>query len=89
MDVHFRVYATHDMHFGDGLSVIFLHDVEHVLEAEFPSFLPMRIEPGIGTELAGEHADIGGFDVEVPVVIGGISVTGFPDGIGQGTQEAR
>ena len=47
MDVHLRMHATDDMHLGDRLAVVFLHFVDHLVDAQFPAFLPLRVEPGI------------------------------------------
>jgi hypothetical protein len=68
------MYAAYDMHFRNGLPVITLYDVEHFLLGELPSFIAMLVLARIGAEVAGKDADIGRFDVEIPVEIDFIAV---------------
>jgi len=80
------MHPSHDMHFGDGLSVITLHDIQHLLLAELPALVPVRVYPRIGTELAGEYTHIRGLDMEIAVEIGLVAMFSLPDVIGQAAE---
>ena len=43
LQVHLRVDAANDMHFGHRFAVITFHDVQHLLETELPALVPMGI----------------------------------------------
>ncbi len=75
--------ATHDMHFGDGFAVVAFYDVHHLVDAQFPAFFAVGVKAGIGAKIAGEHAHVGGLDMEIAVEIGFIAVAFFTYVVGK------
>jgi hypothetical protein len=84
-EIHLGMNTAYDMYFRDGLPVISFYDVQHLIDTQFPSLFFFGIEPGVGAEFAGKHADIRGLDMEIAVEIGFVAVQAFSDKIGQGT----
>ncbi len=74
VEVHFGMHAANDVHFGNGLVVVFLHDVQHLVYAEFPAVLPVFVKPGVRAEFAGEHANVGGLYMEIAVEVSFVAV---------------
>src|SRR4029078_3264876 len=73
----FRMHTSHDMHFRNGLAIIFADDVHDLFLAQFPSFFAMRIKTGVRTKIAGEHAYVGRLDMKVAVEISFIAMQFF------------
>src|SRR5947209_5090027 len=77
------------MDFRDGFAVVFFYDVEHLLLGQLPAFVAVGIDAGIGAEIAGEDADVGGLDMKIAIEIGLVAVFAFADIIGEGSQEGK
>src|SRR4051794_5105734 len=85
--VHLGMNAAYDMHLRDGLAVIAFYDVQHLLHAQLPTLVAMRIQTGIGTKMTGEYAHIGGLDMEIAVEIRLIAMLALPYMIGKGAEK--
>ena len=83
LHVHLRVYAAHDVNFRDRLAIIAFHDIQHLIYAQFPTFISVCVQPGIGTKFAAEHANIRGLNMKVAVKIRFVAVKSFTDEICQ------
>ena len=72
--VHFWMNAADNMYFGNGLAIIFPDDIHHLIMTQFPTFFTVCIQPAIGTKITGKYANIGWFNVKIPVEIGLVAV---------------
>ncbi len=54
------------MHLSYRYAVVFSNHIHHLLQAEFPTFVTMRVKSGIGTKRAGKHAHVPRLDIEIP-----------------------
>jgi hypothetical protein len=84
MKIHFWMNAANDMHFSLGLVVVFLNDVEHIVHAQFPTFLSLSVQPGVRTEMAGENANIRRFNMKIAIEIHTVAVHLFANVVGEG-----
>ena len=77
------------MNFCYRISIIAFYNIEHLLLAQLPTLVAVGINAGIGTEMAGENTDIGGFDMKIAVEIGLIAVAAFAYVVSQGSEEGE
>ena len=83
LKVKFGMNTANDVYFRNRLAIIFLYQTEHIISAQFPSFLLMSIEPRIRTEITTKNTNIGWLDVKVPVEVGFVAMQFFPDVVSQ------
>src|ERR1700754_2482333 len=81
--------AADDMDLCNGLTVVFLYDVQHLLLGQLPAFVTVGIYPGIGAEIAGEDTDIGWLDMKIAIKIGLVPVFAFADVIGERSETRK
>lgn len=84
-----RQYPADDMDLRHRLIVILADDVHHLIHRVLPAFFPLLDQPGIGAEGTGIEADIGRFNVEIPVEVGLVAVFALANGIRQGTDKTQ
>src|SRR5690606_4093267 len=68
------MHSSHDVYFRNRLTIVLLHDVEHLVNCKFPAFFPMCVEPAVRAEIAAEHTDVGGFDMKVAVEVRAVAM---------------
>jgi hypothetical protein len=57
--------------------------MHHLLDAEFPTFFPMGIAPGIGAKRTIKNTNIGGLYMKIPIEIGNVTVFLLPHKVGK------
>src|SRR5690606_16792833 len=77
------------MHFGYRLVLVSFHDMPYLLLAHDPAFAFLFEQARIRTKLAGEYAQVGRFDMEIPIEIRAVAVPLFPDKVRQGSQVSQ
>src|SRR5690606_17457835 len=74
------------MHFGYRLVLVSFHDMPYLLLAHDPAFAFLLEQTRIRTEFAGDYAQVGRFDMQIPIEIRAVAVTLFPDQVRQGSK---
>ena len=82
--VHFRVHATYNVHFGYGFAIVTFHNVQHLVNAQFPAVFAIFVQAAVAAKFAAEHAYVGRFNVKVSVEISDLPMQLLAYHIGHG-----
>jgi hypothetical protein len=77
------MHTTYNVHLGYRFAIITFNYIQHLIGGQLPTIFLMRIQAAVRTKIATEYADVGGFDMKIPVEVSGVAMYSFPDGIGQ------